>query len=179
MKLVKKILDRLNGLHYKQEYLCMAKEPFQQPLHAYLINAGQVLKDITKQHCFVGYSPLVFALAESTVINEDNDLIDIAFSEKILEIGSMFNRKEVVAILRMKRMRELVTEEGKIIFYKGLHGSHRFMSPVHQKIVQLNNHLYQRKSGNVYLENNLYKQVQIAYSIPRKISLITVGQNGL
>ena len=28
-----------------------------------------------------------------------------------------------------------------------------------------------------FLPDNLYKQVQIAYSIPRNISLITVGQN--
>jgi len=56
-------------------------------------------------------------------------------------------------------------------------GSHHFISPFHQFIIQLYNRLYQKKTGNVYLPGNLYKQVQIAYSLPRNISMITVRQN--
>ena len=36
---------------------------------------------------------------------------------------------------------------------------------------------YNKKKGNVFLYDNLYKQVQIAYSLPRNISLITVSEN--
>jgi hypothetical protein len=43
----------------------------------------------------------------------------------------------------------------------------------------LNNQIYNRKKGNIFLNNNLYTQVQIAYSVPRIISLITVGSGGL
>ena len=39
--------------------------------------------------------------------------------------------------------------------------------------------MYNKKAGNVYLKGNLLKQVQIAYSLPRKICLITVGKMGL
>jgi flavin reductase (DIM6/NTAB) family NADH-FMN oxidoreductase RutF len=39
--------------------------------------------------------------------------------------------------------------------------------------------LYNKKEGNVFLKNNLYKQVQIAYAVPRTISLITVTGSNL
>jgi hypothetical protein len=62
MKLVKKILAKLNGLHYPPEYLCFPKESFSQPLRAYLVTGRQVIKDITGYHSFTGYSPLVFTI---------------------------------------------------------------------------------------------------------------------
>jgi flavin reductase (DIM6/NTAB) family NADH-FMN oxidoreductase RutF len=43
----------------------------------------------------------------------------------------------------------------------------------------INNRLYNKKPGNVFLHDNLYKQVQIAYAIPRNILLITVGNENL
>jgi len=64
-------------------------------------------------------------------------------------------------------------------YYKGIRGQHHFLSFFHQYIIGLNNQVYNRKKENVFLNNALYKQVQIAYSIPRIISLITVGSGGL
>ena len=54
MKLLQKILNKLNGLHYPQEYLCLAKESFQQPLHVYIAEGRQIIKDITHFHLFTG-----------------------------------------------------------------------------------------------------------------------------
>ncbi|HUS00377.1 MAG TPA: hypothetical protein VMY77_01545, partial [Chitinophagaceae bacterium] len=63
--------------------------------------------------------------------------------------------------------------------YEGLEGRHRFLSGFHQSVLQLSNHIYGNKPGNVFLKGNLYKQVQIAYSIPRRVCLITVEENNL
>ncbi len=46
-------------------------------------------------------------------------------------------------------------------------------------MIELYNRRYNKKPGNVYLHDNLYRQVQIAYSIPRVISLITVSDGKL
>ena len=155
----------------------MAKEPFQQPLHAYLVDQTKLLKDITKDHSFVGYSPLIFVLSSSVVNGEET--IEIAFTEKPLETGLDINKAGVVARLGLKKINQLSAGEVEIIFYEGVHGHHRFIPSFNQKLIQLNNHLHQRKPGNVYLGSNLYRQVQIAYAIPRKISVITVGENNL
>jgi hypothetical protein len=67
----------------------------------------------------------------------------------------------------------------EIYYYEGIQGQHHFLSFFHQYIIGLNNQVYNRKKENIFLNNALYKQVQIAYSVPRIISLITVGSGGL
>jgi hypothetical protein len=177
MKLLKKILQKFNGLHYKQEYLCVGKESLTQPLHAYLTNNSKVIKDITKLHSFVGYNPLIFAFVPGSIPGDEE--IEIVFSPEIYQPGEQVIGKQFIAKLEMRKISESITAEGKVLFYEGVKGIHRFIKRIHQFIVQLNNHLYSRKPGNVYLEDNLYKQVQIAYSIPRIISLISLSSNNL
>jgi hypothetical protein len=177
MKLLKKILNNMNGLHYPQEYLCLALESFEQPLHAYLIHEGQVIKDITKLHSFVGYSPLIFSFLSSAIDPVRSSMINIAFTQHELHPNESFKQKDAVAILCLKKIKEQEAGDETILYYEGVNGSHRFISSFHQFIIQLHNRLYNNKPGNAYLQGNLYKQVQIAYSLPRNISLVTVGQN--
>ncbi len=174
MKLLQKVLNKFNGLYYLQEYLCLATETFEQPLHAYLFSKGQVVKDITKLHSFVGYHPLILAMPEK---DANSETIDIVFSNQALQPNEIFSKKDAIASLRLQKINEPSFQTGAISFYEGIHGAHRFVSPFHQYIIGLNNRLYNKKKGNVFLEDNLYKQVQVAYALPRNISLITVGQN--
>lgn len=173
MRFLQKLLTRFNGLHYPQEYLCIGHELFEQPLHAYLAGNGQVIKDITKLHSFVGYYPLILALAAN---DADSETIDIIFCNKALQPNEIFTQKDALATLRLQKIKE-TSFQNNINFYEGIHGTHRFVSSFQQWIIGLNNTLYNKKKGNVFLHDNLYKQVQIAYALPRNISLITVNQN--
>jgi len=176
MKLLKKLLNKINGLHYPQEYLCIACESFEQPLHLYLIEDGKVIKDITNLHVFVGYNPLIFSFPSSAITSAGPSMITIAFSQQLLQSNAIFSKKDAVAQLHLKKIKEQKAGTETILYFEGVKGSHHFISAFYQLIIQLNNRLYQKKSGNVFLPGNLYKQVQIAYSIPRNISLATVGQ---
>src|SRR5690349_20997303 len=118
MKLLKKFLEKINGLHYQQEYLCLAGGSFQKPLHAYLVHEGFVTKDITKQHLFVGYSPLLVAISSSEIPPGLSD-ISISFSEHDLSPGSNDNREDWVASLSLKKIRALDTSEGGVILFEG------------------------------------------------------------
>jgi len=174
MKLVKKILNKLNGLHYSQEYLCFAKESFLQPLRVYLVNNRQIIKDITNLNLFVGYCPLVFAFPA------DPDLpssLYIIYSQRILQLNENFSAKDAIASLDLQLIKE--QPMANVLFYEGTRGSHHFLSRFHQAMISIYNERFNKKPGNVFLHNNLYKQVQIAYAVPRNISLITVGNNGL
>jgi hypothetical protein len=177
MKLLKKMLNKLNGLHYSQEYLCFAREFFEQPLHAYLVDNGKLIKDITKLHSFVGYSPLIFSLPGSAIASIESSKIRIAFTQHERQPNETFKQKDAVAMLYLRKIKEQEDGNEKIFYYEGVKGSHHFISPFYQFINTLYNRLYNKKPGNIFLPGNLYKQVQIAYSIPRNISLITVGQN--
>lgn len=168
MKLVKKILNKLNGLYYTQEYLCLAKESFQQPLHVYLIAGKQIIKDITNQHLFTGYSPLIFTLYSTSVKEgELTEKIDIIFSEHCLKPNEFPEKKDAIAWLSLKMIRRQSAGDVNIVYYESINGEHHFLSSFHQYIIELYNRLYNKKPGNVYLPDNLYKQVQIAYSVSK------------
>jgi flavin reductase (DIM6/NTAB) family NADH-FMN oxidoreductase RutF len=176
MKLLQKVLNKFNGLHYPQEYLCLAKESFQQPLHVYLISGNEIIKKITSEHLFTGYSPLIMTLYFSAVNKQDLPAtIDIAFSNHSLQPNELLGKKDAIARLSLKKIRKQSAGSIDIFYYEGVHGEHRFLSSFHQCITGLYNMLYNKKTGNVFLHSNLYKQVQIAYAVPRIISLITVS----
>ena len=175
---VKKILNKLNGLHYRQEYLCFAKGSYTQPLHAYLVKDDCVVKDITYQHLFVGYSPLIFTFSKIPGI-EFAESIRLIFSHRILHENDIFSKKDALASIDMKRVKEQLAGNNSISYFEGVHAEHHFLSRFHQLINSIYNQLYNKKPGNVFLPDNLYKQVQISYAIPRIISLITISNTGL
>ena len=176
MALLKKLLGKLNGLHYSREYLCIAKETFEQPLYVYLVNNKHIIKDITNHHLFVGYCPLIFALPSFADVELPNEL-HLIFSQKLLQPNEPFLKKDAIASLNLKIIKQQQGEGSTIFYYEGTKGSHSFLPMFSQWILSINNQLYNKRPGNVFLHNNLYKQVQVAYAIPRSIALITISSN--
>jgi len=170
------MLIKLNGLYYPQEYLCLDKESFEHSLFVYLLRDGHVVKDITDLHLFIGYHPLVIALDANT---SPFSQVEIIFTQHPLPLNALFVKKDAIASITLNKTAELQSGDTVINLYEGKKGTHRFVSPFHQFIINTHNELFQKKKGNVFLHDNLYKQVQIAYSIPRTISLVTVEQNHL
>src|SRR5688572_22857888 len=167
MKLIQKLLNKFNGLRFPQEYLCIGQDSLEQPLFAYLLCNDRPIKDITTQHSFVGYNPLVLALSPSLVcISEE---IRIAFSPHALHPNEIFRQKDAIALLRLQKIKGASFGEGMINLYEGIHGEHRFIHSFYQYLISLNNRFYNRKKDNVFLHANLYRQVQIAYALPRNI----------
>jgi hypothetical protein len=178
MLILKKLLSKFNGLHYKQEYLCLAKEFLENPLHVYLVSDSQVIKDITNHHLFTGYSPLVFTFPFYKEINFSNsENIDILFSHHKFQPNDIIGLKDAMATISLKKIHEQSYGSGLIYYYEGQNAAHHFISTFHQQTIQLQNQLYNKRPGNVYLAGNLLKQVQVAYSLPRIISLVTIKQN--
>src|SRR4030095_3941202 len=180
MQLLQKLINKFNGLKYKQEYLCLAKESFRDPLHVYLVSENKVIKDISNHHLFIGYSPLVFAFPSFNEINlSQTDNITIAFAQKDVVPNEIFNKRDAPAIIYLRKISEQFANHNAIYFYEGVKAEHRFLNSFHQFILQFNNDIYSKKPGNIFLPGNLYSQVQVAYAVPRNISLITVKQNNL
>src|ERR1044072_88579 len=98
MSIVKKILTKFSGLHYQQEYLCLAKESFQNPVHTYFIQGRQIIKDITNEHLFAGYSPLIFALTSSNLAEQSSN-IDLLFSQQSFQPNDLFEDRDALARL--------------------------------------------------------------------------------
>src|SRR5262245_1033383 len=127
MKLVKKILDKFNGFHYPQEYLCLAKESFQEPIHVYLVSGNKIIKDITNHHLFIGYSPLIFAfsmLGEIDLSKAEN--ITVLFSQTGYRLNEILNSKDALATIRFEKMKDKFVSYQEVHLYEGHHAEYRF-----------------------------------------------------
>jgi flavin reductase (DIM6/NTAB) family NADH-FMN oxidoreductase RutF len=181
MMFLNKILTRFNGLHFPQEYMCLPKESFIHPLHAFLSVSEHKWHDITERHVFTGYKPLIFSFPSSAAFLENAwpDEIKIRFYPSPAKPNEFPGKKDAIAQLSMKLFHKQQLSGLVVCHYEGLLGSHCMLAPFHQNVISLYNRLFNKKPGNVYLPGNLYKQVQIAYALPRIISLITVSRDGL
>lgn len=178
MNFFRRLLTHFNGLKFRQEYLCLAKESFQPTLHVYLVHNNRILNDLTHSHQFIGYCPLILSIPASEIPESlNNSTIELIFSEQPFQQNEVFGKKDAIALLKLKIINHSGAEKSSIFHYEGVVGYHNFLPAFSKLIIGLDNRLYNKKQGNVFLHNNLYKQVQIAYSIPRIISLISV-KNG-
>lgn len=178
MKLFRQILQRLNGLQFPREYVCFSREELSPLLHVYLLEGDRIAAEITHQHFFVGYSPLIFLIPATDGITTGKN-IHLLITETALPLNAKFAAKDALARLSLELINQQEMDGKKLLFYRGTIGRHRFLSGFHQWIGRLYNNWFNRKAGNVFLDNNLYSQVQIAYSLPRTISLVTVGDGAL
>jgi flavin reductase (DIM6/NTAB) family NADH-FMN oxidoreductase RutF len=174
--ILKKILHKFINLHYRQEYLCFALERFEHPLHVYVTDdSNNVITDVSATHLFVGYKPVIIALPAIDATGAEK--IKLLFTTKPIMLGRIANEKRVVASLTLEKLNEF-SDEGKMIcFFSAIKGTNGLLNSVQKLAGYISNKLYNNKPGNVYLPGNLYHQVQIAYAVPRKICLITVGSN--
>lgn len=176
MDWIEKFLLRFNGWHFQQEFLCLPGPNPAPRLYAYLTHNQKVIRDITGSHVFVGYCPLVFALARFS--NDPYPLttsITISFSTQLYYPNDIVTQKDAIAVLEMEKINCRLIAGTEIHFYEGKKAWHRFLHPFHQFAGRLHNSLYKKKKGNVFLKGNLFTQVQVAYALPRQLALITVG----
>jgi hypothetical protein len=176
MNVVKKLLLRMNGLHFRQEYLCLAEEFFEHRLYFNLFHDDNFICDITHQHILSGYSPLLFSFWS---VNDQKwkSTIEIRVSGSALTQNASLPRKDAIAFLELKKIAEHRLNNTRFGHYEGTKGFHRFIGPLYRKVNEVINNKFNKKPANVFLDTALYRQVQVAYAIPRKISLVSVASN--
>jgi len=173
----------LTGISIRQEYLCVALEDLADTVSVHLTtrdNPGVL--DVTGTHLFLGYHPLVLA-----VPFEDADSAAARAAEACLGFqASTFvpdsawrgfpTARDCIARLHLKKIQERRMGDRLLVFYEGVRGAHRLLGAFHRFMNGWLEQLKRRPEGNVALDPNLYEQVRIAYSLPRIISLVSVGQ---
>ena len=169
------------GLSFPQEYVCLASEKIPESLSLTMKVGASEAIDVTANHIFLGYKPLVFAIpfaSDSPVVGELSDAESITIDFRKSDVHKNHDHK-VVARMRLKRVEHSRFKETIVFFFQGVTGRHRFISRFHQLTNRMRNRLGNDREGNVGLEGNLYDQVRIAYSIPRKINVITLSDGEL
>ena len=167
-----KIRKLLFGTSLPQEYICVSKEKLSNQFGAYLLTGNGSI-NITNEHILLGYCPVIIGLSP-IMINLLSDLLENK-NEIVIVFGESVD--EPIAKIELKKIEKIEYESICLFLYEGIKGSHNFLSIIHQLTNNIRYKIQAEKKNNVYLKGNLYQQVKIAYSIPRKISLITLGSN--
>ena len=87
------------------------------------------------------------------------------------------SKDKIIAQLILRKINTMEFNEAEFFLFEGVKGSHRFLSKFHILTNSLKYKLTADKKINIYLKGNLHEQVKIAYSTPRKISLVSLGNN--
>lgn len=184
--IVKKILL---GTDIRQEYLCIGLENFPEKFKAFAsFQDSSIMKDITEDHVFLGYRPLVIGLSvkkadpSHEVISSSKEIcISLQREEFHLndkKHGFPIDRKsDARLILKQTCAKDLGNTS--FFLFEGIKGEHHFLSSFHQLTNRLLQNLRNKGANNVGLPGNLYEQVRIAYSFPRIISIISLGKDNL
>jgi flavin reductase (DIM6/NTAB) family NADH-FMN oxidoreductase RutF len=170
-KLLKKLLF---GITLPQEYLCVNLNEFEKPLRISINDkhSNQAI-DLTEHHLFIGYKPLVIAVDKKYLTEDDLNKL------KNLSLILYSDNGKKLASIEMKQIHEVKFHSMNCILFEGVKGTHSFTNSVHKILNSLRYNLTADREKNVFLDGNLYEQVKIAYAIPRKIYLASVGSNGL
>ena len=139
------------------------------------MNDDETFFDLTDSHLFIGYYLLIIAISceKNSSLNDllqNNNNIKTVFGE---------SKDKIYAQLILKKINIIVFDEVKLFLFEGVKGSHRFLSKFHILTNSVKYKLTAEKKINIYLKGNLYEQVKIAYSIPRKILLVTLSKNNM
>ncbi len=164
----------LFGITLKQEYICVAEEKLNHQLRFYLIG-DETFSDLTDSHLFIGYHPLIIAIS----CEKKSSLNDLLHSKNTIKTVFGESEDKIIAQLKLKKINTIEFNEIKLFIFEGVKGRHKFLSKFYILTNSLKYKLTAEKKINIYLKGNLYEQVKIAYSIPRKISLVTLGKNNM
>ena len=151
------------GTPFRPEYLCTPFEPHTSALHI----VDQNGTDVTHEHVFLGYQPLLLGFWSKSD------------SAQSLSLHWQNEQLEELAKVEMKQVEHIPWEDQTLHLYQGTRGNQYFLSRSQRWRHNFRQRLKPRKN-NVYLDPALYDQVKAAYAIPRKISVASVwdGEKG-
>ncbi len=185
-KAIKKLLF---GINHPQEYLCLGLENFSNKFNVYVsFREKSSIINVTENHIFLGYKPLVIGISvkkAEAYYKVFCTSIEVCLS---FNIGLFHNNKNYVGFpvdknstarlqLRVVTVKDL--GDTSLFILEGLKGEHKFLSSFHQFTNRLLQCFKNKGANNVGLPGNLYEQVRIAYSLPRIISIISLGKDNL
>jgi hypothetical protein len=157
------------GTALANEYVCTSSRWLDEPLRAFLkTDDGDI--DVTGIQVLLGYKPLTMGLAIS-----EPGLAGWAGRKAEVELVFRTSGGQEVASLSLARAGSWRMGDVNLVVYRGIKGAHRFLTPM----LQTTNRIYEwfRPSSfeNGALSARQYDQVRIAYSVIRRISIISLG----
>lgn len=149
------------GTPFRHEYLCVAAEQ-HRPL---LMVRDQHGRDLTNQHLFLGYRPLVFGFWDEGLAEELK--LEWFPSDESLPIAGLTLRKAM----------EVPAGDGVLSLYEGTDVFQRFL-PVHRQWQHRLRHRLATRNDEARLGPKAHDMARVAYALPRIISVASVVKDG-
>jgi len=159
------------GTNIPQEYLCIDENAIVEPLKVIFSSNGLKI-DVTDEYLFIGYKPVIIGITFDKSFKPEN------LQNPVLSFVGGDEKKSIAQIQLLLGSKKEIAGKTFVIF-TATKGTHKFINPLQKQLILLHQKLQKKKLGNVNLPGNLYEQVEIAYSLPRKICLITLGDSGM
>ena len=145
-----------------------------------------IVKDVTASHLFLGYKPVIIGLlaqdTDESFLSDHSEfcltLVQDAFKSNT-KWKNFPTDRAAVATMMLKKIQQRDFDGKRIYLFEGDQAKHRFLGRSHQLVNNVREKMKIRPKDNVGLPGNLFDQVRIAYSIPRKISVMTVSDDTL
>lgn len=187
MKLKESIKYKIFGHSFPQEYCCLAQESIQNPFNVGLTTTEKdFFLNVSNTHIFLGYKPLLIGIFVKTISEEyyklNHKMVCLSFQEIDFEPnmawkGFTASNKSIGRML-LHKVREKIWGEYSILIYQGAYAEHSLISAFNQSTNRWKEKFRKQDKSNINLPDNLSDQVQIAYAVPRIISLITLANKG-
>jgi len=164
----------LLGPSLPNEYVCTTPDWISKPLHVYVWR-NELPVDVTNFQLLLGYKPLTIGLAVTDPGLAGwltrRDEIQLTFATDVTSAPA--------ASLVLKRAAEWRMGDANLIVFTGQRGEHQFLTGFYRFTNRCYEFLrpYRQEYGS--MKEADYNQVRIAYSVPRNISVMSVGQGDL
>ena len=112
----------LFGTTLKQEYICVEEEKLRHQSRFFL-NDDEIFYDLTDDHLFIGYYPLIIAIS----CEKDSSSNDFLQNKILIKTVLGESKHKIIAYLILKKINTIEFDEVTLFLFEGVKGSHRFL----------------------------------------------------
>lgn len=184
MTLNKYVSRALFGVSIQQEYICVGLENCEAALFEFVGTGNDVCFEV-EGSLFLGYKPLLLGFSFDVNSKEADalqglDRICFSLAEKRPPLAGRWRGfaapGNAVARLILRKVASRHLGNKVLHIFQGQAGNHNLLSGFHLRANRFREKMRRRKPDNVGLPGNLHDQVQIAYAVPRIISMVSLRE---
>lgn len=146
---------------FDNEYICVNRNDIIASVKVVLDFNNHII-DVTNSHLFLGYKPVIIGIPKQEMPLAPNDCTILFYTNNVL-----------YGIIKLERVG---LDHSHLYLFIGTNAQHKFLSKLQLLFQKFAQHKI-NKSDPLYPSQDLYEQIRVAYSFPRKISLIFVEEN--
>jgi hypothetical protein len=169
MNLFQSLRATFSGNYFPVEFLCVAIDKKLPEVRVKIVSSTNINGiDVTDQHLLLGAGPVIVGVCHPATKDSSFETAQLNFT-----VGG-----KLIGIIQLKKISVTQNWPEELQLFEGISAQCFLASPI-QQAVQRSGYWMRQKTGKAFLSWQVNKMIQLLYSVPRKISVISVVGNGL